>query len=149
MPSVFVDTNVILYLRDASAPAKNQACVAWLSRLSASKMVTINRQVINEAYANLIYKSPFKLQPTDARQFVGSLEDFAMAPTGPLVLAEAWGIQDQYGLHFWDALLIASANAAACDYFLSEDLSDGQLYDRVRAINPFRHSPEDVLGRAP
>jgi predicted nucleic acid-binding protein len=112
-------------------------------------MVTINRQVINEAYANLIYKSPFKLQPTDARQFVGSLEDFAMAPTGPLVLAEAWGIQDQYGLHFWDALLIASANAAACDYFLSEDLSDGQLYDRVRAINPFRHSPEDVLGRAP
>jgi predicted nucleic acid-binding protein len=63
------------------------------------------------------------------------------------VLQRGWLIQDRYGLRFWDALLVASANAAKCAYFLSEDLNDGQAYGSVVAIDPFRHAPEDVLGR--
>ncbi len=47
-----------------------------------------------------------------------------------------------------DALLLASANAAGCRHFLTEDLNDGQLYGDVRVVDPFRHAPEDVLGRA-
>jgi predicted nucleic acid-binding protein len=65
----------------------------------------------------------------------------------PVVMA-AWRLQDRYQIRIWDALLLASANAAGCSHFLSEDLNDGQTYGRVVAVNPFRHTPEDVLGRA-
>ena len=61
-------------------------------------------------------------------------------------LDEAWRLEDRYGVSFWDSLLLASANAAGCDYFLSEDLNDGQAYGGVTVIDPFRHAPQDVLG---
>jgi predicted nucleic acid-binding protein len=44
--------------------------------------------------------------------------------------------------------LLASANDAGCEYFLSEDLNDGQTYGAVTVVNPFRHAPADVLGAA-
>ena len=40
---------------------------------------------------------------------------------------QAWALQDRYGVQFRDALLLASANAANCRWFLSEDLNDGQV----------------------
>jgi predicted nucleic acid-binding protein len=63
-------------------------------------------------------------------------------------MTSAFGIEDRYSLRFLDGLMIASANAAGCSHFLSEDLNDGQLYGGVRAVNPFRHGPGDVLGPA-
>jgi hypothetical protein len=36
-----------------------------------------------------------------------------------------------------------------CTHFLSEDLNDGQAYGELVAVDPFRHAPEDVLGRGP
>lgn len=71
----------------------------------------------------------------------------ASPPTTELI-EQAWSLQDRYGVQWWDALLLASANAAGCHLFFSEDLNDGQTYGGVTAINPFRHRPEDVLGRA-
>ncbi len=149
MPSVFVDTNVILYARDLNAPQKMAAAQAWLKALAPSRAMTISRQVINETYFNLAYRPRLKLAPDVARDFVRSLERFVRAPSNGQTVADAWAIEDRYGLRFWDALLIASANAAGCAHFLSEDLNDGQIYGDVQAINPFRHAPEDVLGRAP
>lgn len=149
MPSVFVDTNVIIYARDLNAPQKMAAAQAWLRALAPSRSMTISRQVINEAYFNLAYRPRLKLAPGVARDFVRALEPFVRAPSNGQTLTDAWTIEDRYGLRFWDALLIASANAAGCGYFLSEDLNDGRVYGAVQAINPFRHAPEDVLGRAP
>jgi len=40
-------------------------------------------------------------------------------------------------ISFWDALILASARKAHCAVLYSEDLSDGQIYDTVRVINPF------------
>jgi predicted nucleic acid-binding protein len=74
--------------------------------------------------------------------------NWTKAPLLADTLGEAFSMEDRYGVRFWDALLLASANAAGSAYFLSEDLNDGQLYGAVRAINPFRHTPEDVLGAA-
>jgi predicted nucleic acid-binding protein len=77
------------------------------------------------------------------------LRDYARwvkAPLAAETLDEAFALEDRYGVRFWDALLLASANAAACDYFLSEDLNDGQVYGGVTVVNPFRHSHQDVLG---
>ncbi len=71
--------------------------------------------------------------------------------TAPLdfdTILGAWALQDRYGVRIWDALLLASANAVGSSHFLTEDLNDGQIYGGVQAINPFRHEPQDVLGRA-
>lgn len=40
--------------------------------------------------------------------------------------------------HRWGAAIFEGARAAGCDIVLTEALEDGQLFDGVRVVNPFR-----------
>ena len=40
-------------------------------------------------------------------------------------------------ISFWDALIVVSAEKAACAELWTEDLNDGQLIRGVRIRNPF------------
>jgi predicted nucleic acid-binding protein len=46
-------------------------------------------------------------------------------------------IKGQYGIQFYDALMLAAAEAGGCNEILTEDLNDGQLYCGIKAVNPF------------
>jgi predicted nucleic acid-binding protein len=148
MSTCFVDSTTLLYPLDPTQRLKRASCVAWLKSLRETNRLTISPQVLNESYWVVQRKPSFA--PV-RRAIRAHLADYAAWVTAPLdrdSLSEAWRIEDRYGVRFWDALLLASANAARCSHFLSEDLNDGQAYGAVVAINPFRHAPEDVLGRA-
>ena len=49
-----------------------------------------------------------------------------------------------FALSWWDALIVAGAQASHCDYLLTEDLQDGQSLDGPRVIDPFQHTPEEL-----
>lgn len=38
---------------------------------------------------------------------------------------------------YWDGAIVAAAEVLEADTLYTEDLNDGQLYGRVRAVNPF------------
>ena len=57
----------------------------------------------------------------------------------------AFAAEDRLGLSYWDCLIVAAAQAAGCDYLLSEDLQDGQRLDSVTVINPLAHQRETIL----
>ena len=46
---------------------------------------------------------------------------------------------------WWDCLLLASALELGCTHFLSEDLQDGQVIEGLTIVNPFAHTPEEIL----
>ena len=148
MPSAFVDTTTLLYPLDPTTPVKQRACAGWLKALRDADQLVISPQVLNESYWVVVRKPAFAA----ARPFIRAyLSEYALWATAPLDfdrLSQAWTLEDHYGVSFWDALLLASANSAGCSHFLSEDLSDGQDYGGVTVINPFRHAPSAVLGPA-
>jgi predicted nucleic acid-binding protein len=120
----------------------------WLRTLIRSNTLTVSAQTLNETYWVVRRKPEFAHWRGGVRQ---ALEDFARhatSPRGAGAIVEAWVIEDRYKVSFWDATQLATANAANCTYFLSEDLNDGQTYGTVKVINPFRHTPADVLGPA-
>jgi len=43
----------------------------------------------------------------------------------------------QYGLHFYDGMIVAAAERARCARILSEDLNAGQEYFGITVANPF------------
>jgi predicted nucleic acid-binding protein len=104
--------------------------------------------VLNETYWVVLRKPEFASARPFIRRYLRGYAAWTKAPLVADTLLGAFAIEDSYRLRFWDALLIAAANAAGCAFFLSEDLSDGQTYGSVVALNPFRHRPEDVLGAA-
>ena len=51
-------------------------------------------------------------------------------------LHAALGEQARWGISFWDALIVAAARESGASELVTEDLSHGQDYGGVRAMNP-------------
>jgi len=146
---VFVDSTTLLYTQDRRYPEKQARATAWLTSLLRSGRLALSLQVLNETYAVVRRKPQFAHWRDGVRPFLLDLAQWATTPIpANEALADGWTVEDRYRIRIWDALLLASANRIECEYFLSEDLNDGQQYGRVWAINPFRHAPATVLGRA-
>ena len=146
--NVFVDSTTLLYTLDPTDAAKRARCVTWLKSLRLLGALTMNLQVLNETYWVVSRKPAFGEARGGIRAHLGDYAIWTTAPLNVETLVAGWRLQDRFQVSFWDALLLASANAAGCAFFLSEDLNDSQVYGGVRVIDPFRHAPADVLGRA-
>jgi predicted nucleic acid-binding protein len=49
----------------------------------------------------------------------------------------AVGLSERFTISYWDAAILAAAEALGSRIVYSEDLNDGQQYGEVRVINPF------------
>jgi predicted nucleic acid-binding protein len=54
--AVFVDTNVLVYARDASEPAKRAVAIQWLEQLWSEHRGRTSTQVLSEYYATVTGK---------------------------------------------------------------------------------------------
>ena len=54
------------------------------------------------------------------------------------IVVRAMAASQRWQISYWDAAIIESARAAGSVTVLSEDLHDGQNFDGVRVVNPFR-----------
>jgi predicted nucleic acid-binding protein len=142
---VFVDTNVLLYAGDASEPEKQGPAAVWMKHLWQAKTGRISFQVLAEFYVNVTQKLKPGMPPALAQRNIRTLLAWRPLVIGQAVLEDAWTLQQQHKLSFWDALIAASAEALGCRYLLTEDLSDGQRIAGFTVLNPFQHGP-DTLG---
>lgn len=146
MTKCFVDTNVLAYAKDRKNSLKQAKAKLWLESLAARRSLVLSAQSLREYYAvSLRLVRPLDCR-ADARREIASLASFVPESLLEDRLVEAWALEDRYRLAFFDCLLIASALAAGCEIFLSEDMNGGQKIDALRIVNPFATSPEAVLG---
>lgn len=141
---VFVDTNVLVYWRDLSVPEKQAKAAAWMAFLWENRTGRLSYQVLQEFYVTITAKLDSGLAPEAARRNVRTLLFWHPLPVDNRVLEGAWLIQDRYGVSWWDALIIAAAQAAGCRYLLSEDFQNGMVMGNLKVINPFQISPADL-----
>ncbi|WP_423919845.1 PIN domain-containing protein [Candidatus Poriferisodalis sp.] len=142
---VFVDTNVLVYARDASEPDKQALARVWMSALWASREGRLSTQVLNEYYVTVTRKLTPAMPAPQARADVRDLCAWQPTVIDAHVLAQAWEVEERFGLSYWDALIVAAAQTANCDHLLTEDVSDGQQLGSVRVVNPFAHTPDSLL----
>ncbi|MBI4472320.1 MAG: PIN domain-containing protein [Acidobacteria bacterium] len=141
LDSVFVDTNVLVYCRDASETRKQAQAANWMERLWATRAGRLSFQVQHEYYTTVTQKLSPGLETGLARQDVRNLLSWQPISADRATLEGAWALQDRYQLSWWDALIVAAAEAGACRLLLSEDLSDQRQFGTVRVIDPFKHDP--------
>ncbi len=141
---VFVDTNVLVYCWDASVPEKQARATAWMAALWERRTGRLSYQVLQEFYVTVTAKLKPGLDINAARRDVRDLLAWKPLPVDSRVLEGAWLLQDRYGVSWWDALIMAAAQAAGCRYLLSEDFQAGMKVSDLMMINPFRTSPADL-----
>jgi predicted nucleic acid-binding protein len=132
----FVDTNVVIYAHDVDARAKHEIASRILRRLWSERNGALSPQVLQEFYVNVTPKIAKPLSKPSARAVVGSYVVWCVDTT-PADIAAALRIEDEAGIGFWDALILAAARKAGADRLLTEDLNSGQVIDGVRIENPF------------
>ncbi len=137
MPAAeFLDSDILVYAYDASDSRKHSIAQELTRRALAGEFV-ISVQVLSEFASTLLHKvSP----PATAEQLVAILDALApiktISPDQETVL-RAVAAHSAYGLHFYDAVIIATAEQAASKRIWSEDLNPGQEYFGVKVENPF------------
>lgn len=142
MSAVFVDTNVLLYSEDGADSAKQTQAIAWLQRLWQRRLGRVSTQVLNEFYVNATRKIKPAMPAGDARAEVRRYQRWEPWAIDHATVESAWSVESRYGLNYWDALIVAAAQAQGCRYLLSEDLQHQQQIDSVQVLNPFLVGPE-------
>jgi predicted nucleic acid-binding protein len=136
MPNAFVDTNVLVYAADEVVPVSVNTRVA--RQLLLQRDLCISVQVLNEFTANA--RNPKKLNLSEAQEkdWTSRWLQFEIASLTVQTYTNAQEIHRRYQLSHWDALIVAAAQEKGCRTLYSEDLNDGQDYDGVRVVNPFK-----------
>jgi predicted nucleic acid-binding protein len=135
---VFVDTNVLVYARDGSEPAKQPRAREWIDHLWQTRSARLSFQVLEEYYATTTRKLKPGLSPEEARADVRDLLAWRPVAIGMEVLEAGWSLEDRFGLSCWDALIVAAARIAGCDYLLTEDFDHGSELEGLQVVSPFR-----------
>jgi predicted nucleic acid-binding protein len=141
---VFVDSNVLVYTRDASEPEKQEKALAWMEHLWIAGAGRLSFQVLQEFYVTVTEKLKPGLDVAHARSDVQSLLAWRPVPVDGRVIAAAWSIQDRFRLSWWDSLIVSAAQVGGCNYLLSEDFQEGQKFGSVRVVHPFRATPAAI-----
>lgn len=143
---VFVDTNVLVYARDAGEPEKQPRAEAWLAHLWRTAAGRVSAQVLREFYVTVTAKLDGAVPRSEARKDVRDLLAWRHDVEEAQLLEAAWRVQDKHRIHWWDALIVAGAECLGCRYLVSEDFSAGAKFGSLEVVNPFERTPEQVLG---
>jgi len=133
MPTVFLDTNVLLYRLDLSQPDKRQMAID-LVRNHVSE-IAISVQVLQEFYVNAVRK--LRLSPSEARSEVELWSHRRVIQPSTKLILGAIDSSERYRISFWDALVVESAVLADASILFTEDLSHGQMIRGIKVVNPF------------
>jgi predicted nucleic acid-binding protein len=132
----FVDTNVLIYAHDVDAKAKHEAAKRVLHELWSSRSGVLSMQVLQEFYVNVTRKIPCPISKASARLVINTYSIWCVE-TKLSEISNAFRIEDESRLGFWDALIVAAAIKSGAHRILSEDLNAGQTISGVLIENPF------------
>ena len=132
----FFDTNVLVYAQDDSNPEKQRIAIELITHaLEANHDGCISTQVLQE-FCNTMCKKTRRTKEEIDGMLDGFRELLKTDVTVDLV-RHALDVKDEYGIQYYDALIVSVAERLGCSEIVSEDLNEGQLYRGMKVINPF------------
>ena len=134
---IFLDTNVIVYAHDRSSGKKNTIAMEIMEYLWERKKGVISVQVMQEFYVCVTTKILKPLPLKVARNILEYLLNWDLIINDEYITIKAINLQEKYRFSFWDSLIVQSAIQSQAYTLLSEDLSDGQIIENVKIVNPF------------
>jgi predicted nucleic acid-binding protein len=126
----------LIYAHDVDAGRKRDVAKELLRDLWLARGGVVSTQVLHEFYVNATRKIQTPLSKAEARQIVRTYMPWCLEPATSDV-DEAFRIEDEAGISFWDALIVAAAARGGVTRVLSEDLNAGQIISGVKLVNPF------------
>jgi predicted nucleic acid-binding protein len=93
--------------------------------------------VLQEFFVTVVRKASRPISASEALEWIEQWAAFPCQPVDHQLVRIAVEQSERYSISYWDAAIVAAAEALGIHTVFSEDLNDGQCYGRVRVINPF------------
>ncbi len=134
----FLDSNIFIYSYDDRDLRKQSVAADLIRSVGISGEGVISYQVIQEFFNFALIKTSHKMRPDDAQHaLVRTFLPFLTIHSSIALISEAIRIQERYRLSWYDSLIVAAAQQAACSTLYSEDLQHGQKFGSLTVHNPF------------
>ena len=136
MNAVLIDTNVLVYQLDGSAPEKLARATDVVRALGSSGV--LSAQVLSEFYSVVRRKFSHTVTLEETREGLEALgRSLEVIPVTFEVVREAVRGVEEHGLSFYDAQIWAVAKLNGIPIVLSEDFTHGRIVEGVRYVDPF------------
>ncbi|AZO26967.1 MULTISPECIES: PIN domain-containing protein [Mesorhizobium] len=129
----FLDTNVLIYAASEKNRDPRRAAIA--EELISRTVFGVSGQTLAEFVAVARGKSLVGDDLLD--QWLVFLGTCPLAPVDEGYVRAGLDLARRYGIHYYDAALLAAASYLGAPIFYTEDLNHNQVYGSVRAVNPF------------
>jgi predicted nucleic acid-binding protein len=133
---VFLDTNIIIYAVDTSTESATKRARA--REILQAVSFGISTQVLQEFYNASTRRLKVPLPAPIAARWVERLSRVDLVVIDVALVKQAIAISSRFKITYFDAAILAAAEAMGAPTVYTEDLSHGQNYGPVRVINPFR-----------
>jgi len=133
--SCFLDTNVLVYAASSSRP--DAAKRARALKLIEESDFGLSVQVLQEFYVTVTRKFRKPMTPQAAVALMDEYRAFPTVPADYPLIVAAVETSLKHGISYWDAAILAAAEVLEASVLYTEDLNHGQLYGKVRVMNPF------------
>lgn len=134
----FLDTNVLVYTFDPSAPEKQAWATALVRDAVVDGLGIISFQVIQEWLNLALRKFARPLSTSDAHRYLEEvLQPLCEVYPSADLYHSALDLQQRWRYSFYDSLILAAALQAQCHTLYSEDLQAGQQIGELTIVDPF------------
>jgi predicted nucleic acid-binding protein len=134
--SDFLDSNVLIYAYDPKDPRKQGIARELVEKALLGDGV-VSVQVLAEFAATLLHKLRPVVPPGAVTEILDAMHSISVVQPEAGTVRRAVQAYEQYGVQFYDGMIIAAAERAGCKKIWSEDLNAGQEYFGVKVENPF------------
>ena len=135
-----IDTNVVAYLFDSTAPDKQVHAQQLLDGLVLKPSETVWLWQVAVEFLACLRKASAKGELAPERvpvEFHEIMQLFSLKFPTAQVLDRGFALYERYSLSHWDSLLVAACQEAGVSRLYSEDMQHGADYDGVVIVNPF------------
>ena len=133
----FIDTNVLVYACDGHDPRKHARAQEVLASGLKDETAVLSVQVLGE-FLNVVTKRiPNPLSISEAEEVMDLVAILPVVEVDVPLVRRAINTHREYGIAYWDSLIVAAAERAGCTQIVSEDLNPGQTYHGIVVVNPF------------
>jgi len=131
----FLDTNVLVYAFDQTAPAKQKRARALID---IDRNWVISWQVVQEFSSVALHRFKKPVSP----EFLAEFNELVLWPKclvmpSRALYRNAIEIHERMQYRFYDALVLAAAVESGVPRLYTEDLQDGRRLGNLRIENPF------------
>ncbi len=132
----FLDTNVLVYAYERVNRSKQRAAQKLVAAaLNGGGLISV--QVLAELSVTLLHKASPPLRPEQVAVILDAIAPIQLVTPDGEIVRRAVEAREQYGIHFYDGMIVAATERAGCARIWSEDLNSGQAYFGIQAENPF------------